>query len=180
MSFPVLHTERLTLRPPQMADLDAYAAFYSDASDLAGKYRGPRTLDKARLVLEGDIDHWRSKGFGMWLLERREDGVIVGGCGIAHPDDWPSHELTWWLMPAERGKGYATEASRAAIAFGYDTLGWPVVETHMRDENLPARRLAERLGGKVVRRDVFPDGVARDVFVLPRAADTVQSSEESA
>jgi ribosomal-protein-alanine N-acetyltransferase len=167
MSLPVLHTARLTLRPPQMADLDAYAGFYSHASDLAGKYRGPRTLDEARLVLAEDIDHWCRKGFGMWLLVLREGRAIVGGCGIAHPDDWPSHELTWWLMPEQRGKGYATEASQAAIAFGYDTLGWPSVETHMRDENLPARRLAERLGGEVVRRDKFPDGVARDVFHLP-------------
>jgi ribosomal-protein-alanine N-acetyltransferase len=164
---PTLTTERLTMRLPQAADVDAYAVFYSIPSDLAGKYRGPRTRDEARLLLEEDIDHWQRKGFGMWLLVRREDGAIVGGCGIAHPDDWPSHELTWWLMPEERGKGYATEASRAAIAFGYDTLGWPSVETHMRDQNLPARRLAERLGGEVIRRDTFPDGVARDVFALP-------------
>jgi len=167
MTLPVLYTERLILRPPQEADLRAYVAFYAHASDLAGKYRGPRTPNEARRVLEGDIDHWRRKGFGMWLAVRREDHAIVGGCGTAHPDDWPSHELTWWLMPEERGNGYATEASRAAIAFGYDTLGWPSVETHMRDENLPARRLAKRLGGAVVRRDVFPDGVSRDVFRLP-------------
>ena len=175
MSFPVLHTERLTLRPPQMADLDAYAAFYSDASGLVGKYRGPRTRDDARLVLEGDIDHWRRKGFGMWLLERREDRAIVGGCGIAHPDDWPSHELTWWLMPDERGAGYATEASRAAIAFGYRTLGWPVVETYIRDENAAARRLTLRLGGTVVRRETFPDGVTRDVFAFPRPSAEEES-----
>ncbi len=178
--MPTLETARLTLRPPQVADLDVYASFYSSPSDLAGKYRGPRTRDEARQVLEGDIDHWRRKGFGMWLLAPKEGSAVVGGCGLAHPDDWPSHELTWWLMPEERGKGYATEASRAAIAFGYDTLGWTSVETHMRDENLPARRLAERLGGEVVRRETFPDGVTRDVFRLPRRADTRQSMEEGA
>ena len=42
-----LETERLTLRPPQMADLDAYASFCSLASDLVGKYRGPRSRDEA-------------------------------------------------------------------------------------------------------------------------------------
>ena len=167
MTAPVLHTGRLTMRQPKIVDLAAYLAFYALASDIPGKYRSPRPEAEVREILADDIDHWRHKGFGMWLLERRDTGEVVGGCGIAHPDDWPSHELTWWLMPAARGKGYASEASRAAIAFGYDTLGWASVETHMRDENLPARRLAERLGGVVVRRDVFPDGVARDVFVLP-------------
>jgi len=180
MSLPILHTARLTLRPPQMADLGAYAAFYSHASDMPGKYRSPRPMDEVEAILAADIDHWNRKGFGMWLLEVREHRAIVGGCGIAHPDDWPSHELTWWLMPEARGKGYATEASRAAIAFGYDALGWRAVETHMRDENMPARRLAERLGGEVVRRDVFPDGVARDVFCLPCPTDTDQAMEASA
>ncbi len=173
--IPTLETGRLRLRPPQAADLDTYAAFYSGASDLPGKYRGPRTRDEARQVLEGDIDHWRSKGFGMWLLERCEDSAIIGGCGIAHPDDWPSHELTWWLMPDERGAGYATEASRAAIAFGYRTLGWPVVETYIRDENAAARRLTLRLGGTVVRRETFPDGVTRDVFAFPRPSAEEES-----
>jgi RimJ/RimL family protein N-acetyltransferase len=163
---PTLETRRLVLRPPVPADLDAYAAFYDLPSDLAGKYRGPRSRDEAGQILAEDIAHW-AKGFGMWLIERRDTGDIVGGCGIAHPDDWPRHELTWWLMPAARGTGFATEASQAAIRFGYDVLGWPVVETHMRDENLPARRLAERLGGRVIARQVFPDGVARDVFALP-------------
>ena len=92
---------------------------------------------------------------------------FVGGAGLAHPADWPRHELTWWLMPGARGTGFATEASRAVLTWAYDTLGWPVVETHMRDENLPARRLAERLGGKRIARETFPDGVARDVFALP-------------
>ena len=178
--IPTLHTERLTLRPPRMADLDTYVAFYAHASDHAGKYRAPRPLDDVRAILEDDIDHWRREDFGMWLVERREDGAIVGGCGIVHPDDWPSHELTWWLMPAERGSGYATEASRAAIAFGYDTLGWPSVETYIRDENAPARRLAERLGGRVVRRETFPDAVTRDVFDLPRSKDGNVSMEGAA
>ncbi|MCK4712654.1 MAG: GNAT family N-acetyltransferase, partial [Marinosulfonomonas sp.] len=123
--------------------------------------------DEIQTILAGDIAHWE-KGFGMWLLTLAND-VVIGGAGLSHPDDWPSHELTWWLMPEHRRMGYASEASRAVIEFGYSVLGWPQIETHMRDENMPARQLADRLGGKIIRRDMFPDGVARDVFVLPRA-----------
>ncbi len=121
-------------------------------------------------MLAADIGHWHLLGFGMWVIERRSDGAPIGGCGLYHPEGWPSHELTWWLLEDQRGAGYATEASRAAIVFGYDTLGWPSVETHMRDENLAARRLVERLGGEVVRRETFPDAVTRDVFRLPHPA----------
>ncbi|MGJ8615263.1 MAG: GNAT family N-acetyltransferase [Sulfitobacter sp.] len=164
----VLETERLTLRRPTPSDLPAYAAFYAVSDVTVGGYRGNRSDDEVAAILTRDITHWQSKGFGMFLLEHKTTHAILGGAGLAHPDDWPSHELTWWLMPDARGKGLATEASRAVIAWGYDVLGWPKVETHMRDENLPARHLAQRLGGVVDRRETFPDGVTRDVFALPK------------
>ena len=165
---PVLRTERLTLRAPVPGDLHAYQAFNAVSDLTVGSYRGGRTEAEVAARLQHDIDHWPAKGFGMWLLRLTGADAVLGGAGLNHPDDWPSHELTWWLMPAARGTGYATEASRAVITWAYDTLGWPVVETHMRDENAPARKLATRLGGTVVRREVFPDGVTRDVFALPR------------
>ncbi|VAV93982.1 hypothetical protein MNBD_ALPHA07-1719 [hydrothermal vent metagenome] len=167
MTAPVLHTKRLTMRPLKPSDLAAYTAFNAVSDTKVGKYRGGRTQTEVQANLAADIAHW-SKGFGMWLLSLKNDEVI-GGAGIAHPDNWPSHELTWWLMPDHRGMGFATEASRAVINCGYDILNWSQVETHMRDENLPARKLAKRLGGTITRRDTFPDGVTRDVFTLPRS-----------
>ncbi|MEO1313019.1 MAG: GNAT family N-acetyltransferase [Pseudomonadota bacterium] len=166
---PVLQTDRLTLRQPTGTDAPFYAAFYATATG-PGNYGGPRRADEAFRVLCTDIGHWLIKGFGKWIVTRRQTGEALGGCGIVHPDGWPSHELTWWLMPIARGQGIAAEASRAVLTYAYDTLGWPVVETHMRDENTPARRLATRLGGTVTRRETFPDGVTRDVFALPRPA----------
>ncbi len=165
--IPTIATERLKMRGPAPSDIDVYAAFYAVSEVKVGKYRGGRPADEVRAILNADIDHWDQKGFGMWLLVRQADEAVVGGCGLVHPDNWPRHELTWWLMPSEQGKGYASEASLAAITFGYNTLGWPVVETHMRDENISAHRLVDRLGGQKTHREVFPDGVTRDVFALP-------------
>ena len=54
------------------------------------------------------------------------------------------------------------------MSFGYQTLGWSLVETHMKDDNEPARRLAEKLGGEVIARELFPDGLTRSVYALPR------------
>ncbi|MEM7525568.1 MAG: GNAT family N-acetyltransferase, partial [Pseudomonadota bacterium] len=164
---PRIETARLTMTPPTLADLSAYKAFYAVSDVTVGGYRGRRSDEEVRSILARDIDHWAAKGFGMFLLRRKGEAEVVGGTGLAHPDDWPSHELTWWLMPDARGGGLATEASRAVIDWAYRDLGWSVVETHMRDENAPARNLAARLGGVVDRRDMFPDGVARDVFTLP-------------
>ncbi len=164
--IPTLKTERLTLRAPEPADFALYRDFYADATG-SGNYGGPLRPDQAFQRLAADLGHWHLRGFGKWIITTG-DGTAIGGCGIVHPVGWPSHELTWWLLPEMRGQGFATEASRAAILHACDTLRWPQVETHMRDNNAAARALAERLGGTIVRRETFPDGVTRDVFVLPR------------
>ncbi len=166
LTIPTLETERLTLRAPTVCDLDVYMAFNAVSDAVSGAYRGGKTPDQVREILTRDIAHWQ-KGFGMWLLALG-GGEVVGGAGLFQPDDWLTHELTWWLMPRHRGQGYATEASLAVIDYGYNVLKWPRVETFMRDDNTAARQLALRLGGTVVRRETFPDGLARDVFALPR------------
>ncbi len=162
----ILTTERLVLRRPEAGDLPAYRAFYRHSDVAKGRYRRRESDAEVAAILDDDIEHWRKRGFGMWLMRLTGENDVIGGAGLSHADGWPSHELTWWLMPGHRGKGFATEASRAIIAWAHRTLGWPRVETYMRDENLPARRLAERLGGRVCRRETFPDGVTRDVFAL--------------
>lgn len=163
MISPVLHTDRLVMTPISAAQEAAFVAFFA-ASDVAqGAYRRCDAAE-ARAKVAAWVAAWR-KGFGLWALEA--DGVLIGAAGLAWPDDFPSHELTWLLFPEHRGKGYAEEASRAAIAWAYDILGWDPVETYIRDENAPARKLAARLGGVVTRRETFPDGVARDIFALP-------------
>ncbi|MCF6234649.1 MAG: GNAT family N-acetyltransferase [Rhodobacteraceae bacterium] len=166
MKTPTLTTKRLTLRAPTQDDLSTYTAFNAVSDTTVGAYRRDKSPDQVQQELDRDIHHW-TKGFGMFLLGL-PDGEIIGGAGLIIPRGWDTHELTWWLMPASRRFGYATEASLAVITFAYDTLNWRHVETMMRDENLPARQLAIRLGGQIIRRQTFPDGIARDVFALPR------------
>ncbi|MEM8759940.1 MAG: GNAT family N-acetyltransferase [Pseudomonadota bacterium] len=163
--FPTLATERLTLRAPEARDLNAYMAFYTNA-EASQWYGGPLRPDQVWRRLAEDIGHWHLKGFGMWMLVRRDDGQSVGGVGLAHPEGWPRHELTWWLLPHSRGTGLAQEASVAIMSFAINSLGWPSVETHIRDGNLPAHRLAVRLGGEKIARGTFPDGFDRDVYRL--------------
>lgn len=163
---PVLTTDRLTLRAPIAEDLDAYVRFFADA-EASHFYGGPLRRDQAYGVLCRDIGHWALKGFGKFAITR--DGATLGGCGIVHPEGWPGHELTWWLLPEARGTGIAQEASRAVLAWARDRLGRDVVETHFRDGNTAARRLTETLGGKKLRRETFPDGIARDIYAIPTA-----------
>ena len=163
---PVLETERLILRGPHAEDFPVYREFFAD-TEASKAYGGPLPADQAWRVLATDIGHWALRGYGRWAVTLRDSGEMIGGCGLWWPEAYPRSELTWWIIPSARQKGYAKEASQAAIRFGYRELGWDMVETHMNDDNMAARKLAESLGGTVFTREQFPDGLYRDVFHLP-------------
>lgn len=167
VEIPSITTDRLILRAPEDGDFQVYRDFFADA-EASAYYGGPLSADRAWRVLATDIGHWALRGFGRWSIVERASGDMVGGCGLWWPDGYPRSELTWWIIPAARRNGYALEASRAAINFGYEILRWKMVETHMDDTNVAARQLAEKLGGQVIARETFPDGIARDVLALPR------------
>lgn len=164
---PELTSARLRLRAPEARDIETYAAFFADA-EASAFYGGPLRRDQAFRALGWHLGHWLLKGTGMFMVEH--EGKTLGGCGIVHPDGWPSHELTWWLLPEGRGKGIAEEASRLVLDWAGRALGMTGVETHFNDNNTAARRLTERLGGSKIRRDSFPDGVTRDVYLIPTAS----------
>lgn len=166
LDIPAIETERLHLRPPSRRFLGHYDDFYGDA-DASSEYGGPLSPADAYRRLAYDVGVWHLRGYGVWLLERKSDGAVVGGCGFWQGRDWP-RELTWWLLPRARGTGLAIEASRAAIAHAYNQFGWQVVQTYMDDNNAPARKLALRLGGTITARQLFPDGKERNIYDLPK------------
>lgn len=166
MLIPRLHSRRLLLRAPAAKDFPVYRSFYADAG-ASCFYGGPLPPDLAWRKLAYDVGHWALRGFGMWSVVEQATGGMIGSCGIVWAEGWPRHELTWWITPAFRRQGFALEASRAAIAWAYDSLGWRKVETHMNDENGAARSLAKKLGGTVTARERFPDGLVRSVYSLP-------------
>ena len=187
MHIPTLSTGRLRLRPLDADCLALYTAFYTDA-EASRDYGGPLSAAGAFNRLASDIGGWQLQGFGVWAVQLRQGNVeqagdqvaggadpgsgpveddLVGVCGFWQGLGWP-RELTWWLLPQHRGQGIAAEASRAAIAHAYGAWGWDRVDTYMADSNHAARALVLRLGGQVSTRQVFPDGQARDLFLLPR------------
>jgi [ribosomal protein S5]-alanine N-acetyltransferase len=166
--IPTLHTERPVLLPPSAAAEGLYQAFYSDAP-ASRLYGGPLTAAAARARLAADLGAWTLQGFGVWIIQRRNPGDLIGACGFWQGKGWP-RELTWWLLPAARGTGLAHEASLVVVAYACEIFCWPFVETYMNDHNEAARMLALRLGGVRTGRRSFPDGLDRDVFRISRPA----------
>jgi RimJ/RimL family protein N-acetyltransferase len=145
--IPSVKTPRLLLRPFRLADLDAYAAMCADEEVM--RYIGSGGAvgrDVAWRHLALFLGSWALVGHGMWAIERRSDGVLIGRAGFLDPEGWPGCELAWLLARAAWGQGYAFEAARAALAFGCRELGLSDVISLIRPDNRRSIALAERLG----------------------------------
>ena len=121
---PILETARLTLRPHRPEDLPAYVAMWSDPDVVRYTIGSPSPPQRTWMRLLGHRGHWNVLGFGYWAVEEKETGRYIGELGFAHLkrdlhaslEDFP--EIGWALVPAAHGKGYATEALRAVVAWG--------------------------------------------------------------
>ena len=169
MQIPTLQTDRLNLVAPSSGAERLYEEFYTNAL-ASSAYGGPLTASAAWARLASDLGTWHLQGFGVWVIQRRQEQDFVGVCGYWQGVGWP-RELTWWVFPVVRGAGIAREASEAAVKHAYRVFRWPVVETYMNDTNAPALGLVLRLGGIKTGRQQFPDGLERDVFQIPPPPD---------
>ena len=140
-----LHTDRLTLRPFRDADHEPYAAFLAD-EDCTRYLGGTRDAAAAWRVMAAYCGHWYLRGHGPFAIEEKASQIFVGYCGPWFPHGKPGQEIIWGVIPSLQGKGYATEAAKAARNWVYKACGWPVAISTIMPENLASRRVAEKLG----------------------------------
>ena len=123
MSCWILESERLLLRPPHMADVDAIVAQIGDRDVAKNLSRVPHPY------CEQDAKDWlelsaelraRGSAYG-FAITRKWDGVFIGVCGV-HLHEQGSLELGYWLGKRYWGHGYATEAARRLASFAFREL----------------------------------------------------------
>ncbi len=146
---PELETARLRLRRWDEADLKPFAALNADP-EVAEFLAGPLTrAESDDLVARIEADFER-RGFGLWALERREGGELLGFAGLSVPSFeahfTPAVEVGWRLARPAWGHGYATEAGRAALAFGFGQIELGEIVSMTAVGNLRSRAVMERLG----------------------------------
>jgi RimJ/RimL family protein N-acetyltransferase len=144
-----LNTDRLILRLFQESDLDAYAEMCADPQVMQYLSGGKlMTRAEAWRNMALVLGHWHLRGFGLWAVEERSSGVMIGRIGCWQPEGWPALEIGWTLRSAYWGQGFATEGGRAALNYALTTLGQTRVISLIAPENQPSMRVAERLGGR--------------------------------
>jgi RimJ/RimL family protein N-acetyltransferase len=144
-----LLTPRLRLRRWRDDDVAAMAAINADPEVMQWIGDGS-VFDRARTAAEiaGFERVWQAHGVGRFAVELRDTGVLVGFTGMALPTDvpeiMPSVEIGWRFARAHWGRGLATEAARAALAFAFGGGGLhTVVGIHVVGNDASARVMAK-------------------------------------
>ena len=95
------------------------------------------------------VGHWHLRGFGMFAVVEQATGDFVGRIGPWQPEGWPGFEVGWALRRKYWGRGYATEAVKACIAYSFTELGQSHVISLIDPGNVRSIRVAERVGERL-------------------------------
>jgi RimJ/RimL family protein N-acetyltransferase len=142
-----IETARLRLRMFREDDVDELADIFGDP--LVMKYLPggqPRAREDTALGLTRTIEGFKKRGFGLWAATHKEEGGLVGYCGLIFLDETPEVELLYGFARKYWGAGYATEAARACRRYGFEQLGLERIVAITRPQNIASQRVLEKIG----------------------------------
>jgi len=149
---PTLETERLRLRGHRAGDFAAVHALWADPKVVQFITGKPSTEMESQIRLLRYIGHWAAYGFGYWVVEEKHTGAFVGDVGFGalmrdmEPPVSGMPEIGWVLSPDHHGKGYATEAARAAVQWADENITGVSTFCIFHPDNPGSIRVAEKLG----------------------------------
>lgn len=147
-------TSRLAVRPKQLGDVDALHGVYAD-EEVMRHLGGPfATKQRTHEFVEAHIRHQELHGFSMWTVLEQDSGAVVGDAGFLAYDG--GVEIGWRLRRSCWGHGYATEAARGCLVYGFRELHFEAVSAFVETANSASLHVIEKLGMSFVR------GGARD------------------
>lgn len=146
MKAPEIETVRLILRafvPEDLADL--YRVF-GDAEVMRYISGGKaRSLEETEKGLARTIEAWETRGFGFWAVTIKGSGKLIGYCGFMPLEDTSEIELAYGLAQSYWHSGFATEAARACLRYGFEELKLKRIVAVVNPENLASQRVLEKL-----------------------------------
>jgi ribosomal-protein-alanine N-acetyltransferase len=172
-----LETERLVGEPASEEHRDIAVELFGDPEvakwiwpeGRVGGAAGPRTADQAEEILRRFVANGNEQGFGWWYLRERASGTFVGEVGLQRTEVEGASvvEIGWTLLPAHWGRGYATEAAKAALAYAFGPAQLDEVVSFTMPHNLASRRVMEKIG-MTYDRDFKRAGLPHVLYRLGR------------
>ena len=150
--MPEIETARLRLRPFVLDDLDAYYAAIRRDPDVMRFLPGgqPQPRERAEQVIRRFIDAWRDQHFGGFAVIHQADGKLIGQCGLEIIPNQTDVELFYAFAKPYWGQGYAAEAGRACLRYGFESAGLDRIFAMFVPGNTASERVMIKLGMKSI------------------------------
>jgi ribosomal-protein-alanine N-acetyltransferase len=164
----ILETERLLLREFVPGDADALAAVISDPETMRF-YPEPRDRAGVESWIERNRRRYRDDGHGLWAMILKSSGDVIGDCGLTRQtvDGVDEIEIGYHVRRDLWGRGFAPEAAGVCRDYGFGHLGTERLIALIRPENLPSRRVAEKIGLSLWKEVMWRD-LPHCVYVIRR------------
>ena len=156
IKISTLHTPRLTLRPLAPEDAVTLHGIYQVEGVL--QYfpnPNPPPLEKVERFITGQQAHWDTYGYGNWGIVPKGKRDIIGWAGLQFLPETNETEVGYLLNRQSWGKGYATEARRASLRFGFEGFNFPEIIALVHPDNAASLKVAAKCGLTVVERKVY-------------------------
>jgi ribosomal-protein-alanine N-acetyltransferase len=154
-------TERFWLRPLSEADYGFLLALYSDPEVMKYISTGVRDAEKTKISLDRFMKHWQEKGYGMWLVSRKDTGEKIGYAGFRTLPDNPGIEFGGLFIRSAWGQGFATEVGKACLNYGGNHYKFDFIYAVVEPENTASHRWISKIG---MKRKPEKDGMFHNTF----------------
>lgn len=161
-------TPRLTLREMERGDAAAIQSVFDD--DYAHRFYPEMTNEAAAIEwIDRNRERYQRDGYGLWAIIDKTSGALIGDCGPTWQDAGGTRvlEIGYHIASQWRGRGYALEAARAAMAFGFARTKEPLIGSIVATDNASSASVARRLHHDV-RSYVNARGLDRFLFFTRR------------
>lgn len=166
-------TRRLGCRRLATTDYDALYGVYSDGEAMRWVGDGkPITHAQCKLWIRVTGENYARRGYGMFALEERATGNVIGFCGLVHPDNQPEPEIKYALLRSCWRRGLASEVVPSLLSYGAAKHGMNRIIATVAPENAASLRVLAKAGMRFVDTRADADGSITHVYEwLPRESE---------
>ena len=144
-----IETPRLILRQWHEDDHEPYIALNKDP-EVVEFFPSTYTREETLAQIDRCVRHINQYGFGFFAVERKDNGQFIGFTGLSHPrfESYftPCVEIGWRLSKANWGFGFATEAAKACLEFGFERLNVDEIFSFTAERNIRSENVMKKIG----------------------------------
>ena len=175
----LLQLDGFRMRPIELSSLPRLAAIWSDpdVTRLLPSRGKPISRSKTEKSIRSFVQHWQSKGYGVWEVVENDTNLMIGYCGLRYLEEIDETEVLYGLDKAYWGRGITTRAAIAAVTYGFEQANLQRIVGLSFPENTASRRVMEKAGLAYEKRiRVF--GLDAVCYAIERRADALKTDYE--